>query len=289
VGEDMAIVISGKKLSQQKRDYMKEQVIELEKKYGKKPNLAVILVGDDPASASYVKGKGLACEEIGIGNITIRKPATITEDELLKIIDDLNNDDEIDGILVQLPLPKHINSSKVINGIKASKDVDGFHPENVASLYLKEDGIIPCTPKGIVEVLDSKNIEIAGKRVVVIGRSNIVGQPVAKLLLDRNATVTIAHSKTADLAAVTKEADILIAAVGKPLFVKENMVKEGAVVIDVGVNRNAETGKLCGDVDFVNVEPKASYITKVPGGIGPMTITCLLENTIECFIKHRKD
>ncbi len=285
----MAIVISGKKLSQQKRDYMKEQVIELEKKYGKKPNLAVILVGDDPASASYVKGKGLACEEIGIGNITIRKPATITEDELLKIIDDLNNDDEIDGILVQLPLPKHINSSKVINGIKASKDVDGFHPENVASLYLKEDGIIPCTPKGIVEVLDSKNIEIAGKRVVVIGRSNIVGQPVAKLLLDRNATVTIAHSKTADLAAVTKEADILIAAVGKPLFVKENMVKEGAVVIDVGVNRNAETGKLCGDVDFENVEPKASYITKVPGGIGPMTITCLLENTIECFIKHRKD
>ncbi len=285
----MAIVISGKKLSQQKRDNMKQEVIELEKKYGRRPNLAVILVGDDPASASYVKGKGQACEEIGIGNITIRKPATITEDELLKIIDDLNNDDNVDGILVQLPLPKHLNSSLVINNIKASKDVDGFHPENVASLYLKEEGIIPCTPKGIVEVLDSKNIEIAGKRVVVIGRSNIVGQPVAKLLLDRNATVTIAHSKTADLAAVTKEADILIAAVGKPLFVKENMVKEGAVVIDVGVNRNAETGKLCGDVDFENVEPKASYITKVPGGIGPMTITCLLENTIECFIKHRKD
>ena len=285
----MAIVISGKKLSQQKRDYMKNEVLELEKKYGRKPNLAVILVGDDPASASYVKGKEQACIEIGIGNTTIRKPKDITEEELLNIIDELNNDDNVDGILVQLPLPKHINSSKVINGIKPSKDVDGFHPENVASLYLKEDGIIPCTPKGIVEVLDSKNIEIAGKRVVVIGRSNIVGQPVAKLLLDRNATVTIAHSKTADLASVTKEADILIAAVGKPLFVKEDMVKEGAVVIDVGVNRNSETGKLCGDVDFDNVEPKASYITKVPGGIGPMTITCLLENTIECFLKHRKD
>lgn len=285
----MAIVISGKKLSQQKRDYMKNEVIELEKKYGKKPNLAVILVGDDPASASYVKGKEQACIEIGIGNITLRKPATISEAELLKMIDDLNADDTVDGILVQLPLPKHIDSSKVINRINPSKDVDGFHPQNVASLYLKEDGIIPCTPKGIVEVLDSKNIQIEGKKVVVIGRSNIVGQPVAKLLLDRNATVTIAHSKTADLASVTKEADILIAAVGKPLFVKENMVKDGAVVIDVGVNRNNETGKLCGDVDFDNVEPKASYITKVPGGIGPMTITCLLENTIECFIKHRKD
>ena len=285
----MAIVISGKKLSQEKRDYMKNEVVELEKKYGRRPNLAVILVGDDPASASYVKGKEQACIEIGIGNTTIRKPATITEAELLNIINDLNNDDNVDGILVQLPLPKHIDSSKVINAINAAKDVDGFHPLNVAALYLKEDGIIPCTPKGIVEVLDSKNIEIAGKRVVVIGRSNIVGQPVAKLLLDRNATVTIAHSKTKDLASVTKEADILIAAVGKPLFVKEDMVKEGAVVIDVGVNRNTETGKLCGDVDFDNVEPKASYITKVPGGIGPMTITCLLENTIECFIKHRKD
>jgi len=285
----MAIVISGKKLSQEKRDYMKNEVVELEKKYGRRPNLAVILVGDDPASASYVKGKEQACIEIGIGNTTIRKPATITEAELLNIINDLNNDDNVDGILVQLPLPKHIDSSKVINAINAAKDVDGFHPLNVAALYLKEDGIIPCTPKGIVEVLDSKNIEIAGKRVVVIGRSNIVGQPVAKLLLDRNATVTIAHSKTKDLASVTKEADILIAAVGKPLFVKEDMVKEGAVVIDVGVNRNSETGKLCGDVDFVNVEPKASYITKVPGGIGPMTITCLLENTIECFIKQRKD
>jgi len=285
----MAIVISGKKLSQEKRDYMKNEVVELEKKYGRRPNLAVILVGDDPASASYVKGKEQACIEIGIGNTTIRKPATITEAELLNIINDLNNDDNVDGILVQLPLPKHIDSSKVINRINPSKDVDGFHPQNVASLYLKEDGIIPCTPKGIVEVLDSKNIQIEGKKVVVIGRSNIVGQPVAKLLLDRNATVTIAHSKTADLASVTKEADILIAAVGKPLFVKENMVKEGAVVIDVGVNRNNETGKLCGDVDFDNVEPKASYITKVPGGIGPMTITCLLENTIECFIKHRKD
>ena len=202
------------------------------------------------------------------------------------IIDVLNNDDSINGILVQLPLPKHINADKVINAIVPHKDVDGFHPVNVASLYLKQPGIIPCTPRGIIEVLDDAGIQIEGKKAVVIGRSNIVGMPVSKLLLDRNATVTIAHSRTKNLSEVTKEADILIAAVGKPLFVTADMVKDGAVVIDVGVNRNLETGKLCGDVDFKNVKEKASYITKVPGGIGPMTITCLVENTIECFIKH---
>ena len=250
------------------------------------PHLAVILVGDDPGSVSYVTGKEKACNEIGITNTTIKKPNDITQEELLEIIEELNNDKSVDGILVQLPLPKHINQTFIINSIRPDKDVDGFHPVNVASLYLKQPGIIPCTPKGIMEVLDSVNISIEGKRAVVIGRSNIVGLPVSKLMLDRNATITIAHSRTKDLASVTKEADILIAAVGKPLFVKRDMVKEGAVVIDVGVNRNPETGKLCGDVDFNDVLDKVSYITKVPGGIGPMTITCLMENTIECFIKH---
>ena len=282
----MAIVISGKDLAKRKKDLMKEQVLKFENKYGRKPTLAVILVGDDIGSQSYVAGKEKACNEVGIGNITIRKPADITQAELLSIITDLNYDDNIDGILVQLPLPKHINQTYVINSIKPSKDVDGFHPNNVASLYLKQPGIIPCTPRGIMEVLDSHAIDIEGKRAVVIGRSNIVGLPVAKLLLDRNATITIAHSRTKNLGEITKEADILIAAVGKPLFVKEDMVKENAVVIDVGVNRNPETNKLCGDVDFENVSKKASYITKVPGGVGPMTITCLLENTIECFIRH---
>lgn len=282
----MAEVISGKELSLKKRDFMKNQVEMLENKYGRKPHLAVILVGDDPGSVSYVTGKEKACNEIGITNTTIKKPNDITQEELLEIIEELNNNKFVDGILVQLPLPKHINQTFIINSIRPDKDVDGFHPVNVASLYLKQPGIIPCTPKGIMEVLDSVNISIEGKRAVVIGRSNIVGLPVSKLMLDRNATITIAHSRTKDLASVTKEADILIAAVGKPLFVKRDMVKEGAVVIDVGVNRNPETGKLCGDVDFNDVLDKVSYITKVPGGIGPMTITCLMENTIECFIKH---
>lgn len=282
----MAIMLSGKDLASRKRAEMTLEVENLYKKYGKKPHLAVILVGEDPGSVSYVAGKEKACIEVGLENTTIRKESSITEAELLGIIDDLNNDDSINGILVQLPLPKHINADKVINAIVPHKDVDGFHPVNVASLYLKQPGIIPCTPRGIIEVLDDAGIQIEGKKAVVIGRSNIVGMPVSKLLLDRNATVTIAHSRTKNLREVTKEADILIAAVGKPLFVTADMVKDGAVVIDVGVNRNLETGKLCGDVDFKNVKEKASYITKVPGGIGPMTITCLVENTIECFIKH---
>ena len=285
----MAIVISGKDLAHEKREFMKSQVVELEKKYGRRPKLVVILVGDNPASVSYVSGKEKACIEIGITNETIRLSSDTTEEKLLNIIKKLNNDSQVDGILTQLPLPKQINEDAVINAIAPEKDVDGFHPQNVAALFLKQKGTTPCTPKGILEVLDSVNIPIEGKKCVVVGRSNIVGLPVSKLMLDRNATVTIAHSRTKDLASVTKEADILIAAVGKPLFIKENMVKDGAVVIDVGVNRNPETGKLCGDVDFENVKDKASYITKVPGGIGPMTITCLMENTIECFIKHMED
>lgn len=285
----MAIIISGKELAEKRRAQMKEEVSYFEEKYGRVPHLAVVLVGEDPGSVSYVKGKEKACVEIGIKNTTIRKPDTISQEELLNIVNELNEDDSVDGILVQLPLPKHMDSDFIINAIIPQKDVDGFHPVNVASLYLKQKGIISCTPKGIMEILDYAHIEIEGKRAVVIGRSNIVGMPVSKLLLDRNATVTICHSRTKNLSEVTKEADILIAALGKPLFVQEDMVKEGAVVIDVGVNRNLETGKLCGDVDFEHVKEKASYITKVPGGVGPMTITCLMENTIECFLRHMEE
>ena len=282
----MAIIISGKELSLQKKEVMKEEVSTFENKYGRLPKLSVILVGDNPASVSYVTGKGKACAEIGILNETIRLPEATTQDELLKIIDELNNNPLVDGILVQLPLPKHIDSNSVINAIKPEKDVDGFHPQNVAALYLKQKGTIPCTPRGIIQVLDSKNLPIDGKKAVVVGRSNIVGLPVSKLLLDRNATVIIAHSRTKNLAEVCREADILVAAVGKPRMITADMVKDGAVVIDVGVNRDPITGKLCGDVDFENVKEKASYITKVPGGIGPMTISCLMENTIECYLEH---
>jgi len=285
----MAIVISGKQLALNNKLAMKESIPDLVAKYGRPPHLAVILVGEDPGSVSYVKGKEKACLEIGITNTTIRKDASITEEELKNLVIKLNNDDSVDGILVQLPLPKHINSDVIIKTIKYDKDVDGFYPTNVASLYLKQPGVVPCTPKGIIKMLDSVGYEIAGKKACVIGRSNIVGLPVSKLLLDRNATVTIAHSKTKDLASVTKEADILVAAVGKAKFVTREMVKDGAFVIDVGVNRDVNTGKLCGDVDFDQVEPIASYITKVPGGVGPMTISCLMENTIECFKNHMEE
>ena len=278
----MAQIISGKDLSQKLKDQMKEEVTLLKEKYGREPHLVVILIGNDPGSISYVTGKEKACLYVGIKNTTIKKEDTITEEELLSLIDDLNKDDSVDGILVQLPLPRHISEERVIEKIAIEKDVDGFHPLNVASLWLKKKAMLPCTPKGIIKLLDEANIEIAGKRACVIGRSNIVGLPISKLLLDRNATVTVCHSKTKDLAAVTSLADILIVAIGKARFVKAEMVKEGAVVIDVGVNRG-EDGKLCGDVDFEQVEPKASFITKVPGGVGPMTITCLLENTIEAF------
>ncbi len=285
----MGTIISGTIIAKDKKQQMAINVKSLYEKYNRLPHLAVILIGDDAGSVSYVKGKEKACLEVGILNTTIKKPNTITEEELLSIIDDLNNDENVDGILVQLPLPKHICSEKIIQAIKKDKDVDGFHYENVAKVYLKQKGIVSCTPKGIIEILDYIGYDLEGKNACVIGRSNIVGMPVSKLLLDRNATVTICHSKTRNLKDVTKQADVLIAAVGKPLFVKEDMVKEGAVVIDVGVNRNLETNKLCGDVDFNNVESKCSYITKVPGGVGPMTICCLMENTIDCYLKHVKE
>lgn len=284
----MATIVSGKDLSLELKDMMKEKVIELKSKYGKVPHLVVILVGDNPSSISYVTGKEKASIYVGIKNTTLRFSEDISEEFLLNKIKELNNDINVDGILVQLPLPKHISEEKVIETIAIDKDVDGFHPLNVANLWLKKESMLPCTPKGIIKLLEKANVTIAGKRAVVIGRSNIVGLPISKLLLDRNATVTICHSKTENLASVTKEADILIAAVGKPRFVNANMVKEGAVVIDVGVNRDSE-GKLCGDVDFDDVFDKVSIITKVPGGVGPMTITCLLENTILAFINHQSN
>ena len=264
---------------------MAEQVKTFPEKYGRLPHLVVVLVGEDAGSVSYVTGKTKAADEVGILNTTIRKPADISEEELLKIIDDLNADDTVDGMLIQLPRPKHIDSDKVIARIRQEKDVDGFHPLNVAALWQKQPCVLPCTPKGIMKLLKDSGVELAGRKAVVIGRSTIVGLPVAKLLLDENATVTITHSRTKNLADVTREAEILVVAIGRPKFVTADMVGDGAVVIDVGVNRDPETGKLCGDVDFEACEPKASLITKVPGGVGPMTIACLIENTIEAFLK----
>lgn len=282
------MIISGKELSAKLKAEMAERVATFPAEYGRLPHLVVILVGEDPGSVSYVKGKAKASAEVGIRNTTIRRPDTITEDELLGMIAELNADDGVDGILVQLPLPKHIDEDKIIAAIDKSKDVDGFHPLNVAALWQKQPCTLPCTPKGIIKMLKSAGVEISGREAVVIGRSNIVGLPVSKLLLDENATVTIAHSRTKNLGEVTRRADILVVAIGRPKFVNADMVKEGAVVIDVGVNRDPETGKLCGDVDFAAIEPKASVITPVPGGVGPMTICCLMENTIECFLRRIK-
>ena len=280
----MAKIISGKELSARLKAEMAAQVAAFPEKYGRVPHLAVILVGDDPASVSYVTGKAKASVEVGIRNTTIRRPETITETELLELIAGLNADPEVDGILV------HIDTDRVIAAIDRSKDVDGFHPLNVAALWQKQPCTLPCTPKGILRMLWAAGVELEGRQAVVVGRSNIVGLPVSKLLLDANATVTMAHSRTSDLGAVTRQADILVVAVGRSKFIKGDMVREGAVVIDVGVNRDPETGRLCGDVDFAVVEPKASVITPVPGGVGPMTICCLMENTIECFLnRHEAD
>lgn len=267
---------------------MAEAMPRLAGLYGRVPHLVVILVGENPASQTYVRNKSRGCEAVGMKSTVIRLPADISENELLAKIEELNTDDSVDGILVQLPLPGHIREQKVINTISYSKDVDGFHPINVAKLWQNQPCIVACTPKGIMEMLKAYGITVKGKRAVVIGRSNIVGKPVAKLLLDANATVTIAHSRTVDLPDVTREADILVAAIGKPKFVTADMVKEGAVVIDVGINRD-ENGKLCGDVDFGSVSGKASFITPVPGGVGPMTITMLLQNTIECFENRMRE
>ena len=281
----MGNIIDGKALSLVVKDEVKAEVPVLEAKYGRKPCLVVIIVGENPASQVYVRNKVKAAAYTGMESQLVELPAEISEEALLAKIVELNNDPKVDGSLVQLPLPKHINEEKVIDTISREKDVDGFHPGNVAGLWLGKDCIVPCTPAGIMRLIDSVGVELKGKQAVVVGRSNIVGKPVAKLLLDRHATVTIAHSRTADLGAVCRQADVLVVAVGKAKLVTGEMIKPGAVVIDVGMNRDEE-GKLCGDVDFASAQPVASWITPVPGGVGPMTIAMLMKNTIACFLSR---
>ena len=272
-------LINGKELARKIRGELKEEVEEL-KNNGVNPKLAVIMVGDDKASAVYVKNKSKACEEIGIEFEEFLKDETTTQEELISLIKELNNRDDIHGILLQSPIPEGLDIREAFNTIDYTKDVDGFNPINVGKLSIGEDCFISCTPYGVIRMLEEYNIEIEGKRAVVIGRSNIVGKPMVQCLLNKNATVTVCHSKTSNIAEITKEADILVAALGKAKFVKEDMVKEGAVVIDVGMNRN-EDGKLVGDVDFENVSKKALYITPVPGGVGPMTIAMLMNNVVK--------
>ena len=274
----MAILMDGKVLAAEQMAKLKNRVDAL-KAAGRTVGLAVILVGDDPASQVYVRNKGKACEELGILSETLRLPAETTQEELEAEIDRLNKDSRIDGILVQLPLPKHLDEAKALAKIIPEKDVDGFHIENAGKLFTGQPGVVACTPKGILHMLKASSVPLKGKEAVVIGRSNIVGKPVAMLLLNENCTVTICHSRTADLASHTRRADILVAAVGKPKFVTADMVKPGAAVVDVGINR--VDGKVVGDVDFDSVEKVAGYISPVPGGVGKMTICMLMENTVE--------
>ena len=274
-------IIDGKAVSAYVKEQVKNEVAELAKN-GSVPALAVIIVGDDPASMVYVGNKKKACEMTGMRSVEYALPAETTEEELLELIGKLNNDKEINGILCQLPVPKHINEDKIIDAIAPEKDVDGFSAVNVGKIWLGKYEISPCTPMGVIELLDYYDIPLEGKNCVIVGRSNIVGKPMAALLLERNATVTVCHSRTKDLASFTKNADVIVAAVGRANFITADMVKEGAVVIDVGINR-LETGKLCGDVDFENVKEKASYITPVPGGCGPMTIAVLMKNTLVAY------
>lgn len=277
-------LIDGKEVSSAVRDRIKEQVSILKEK-GKETGLAVIIVGNNSASRVYVNNKKKGCEQVGINSYEYALPQETTTEELLALIDKLNKDDRVDGILCQLPVPEQIDEQLIINSILPSKDVDAFHPVNTGHIMIGDHSFLPCTPAGIMEMLKYYNISVEGKECVVIGRSNIVGKPMAMLLLQQNGTVTVCHSKTKNLADVTRRADILVAAVGKAYFVTADMVKDGAVVIDVGMNRNSE-GKLCGDVDFEGVKEKCSYITPVPGGVGPMTITMLLENTLTASKQH---
>lgn len=274
-------IIDGKKISQEIKDELRDKVADL-KSQGKDICLAVIQVGNDPASSVYVGNKKKACEYIGIKSLAYELTEDTTEEEILHLIDELNKNPKVHGILCQLPLPKHIDEDKVIKAISPEKDVDGFHPQNVGALTIGQPGFVSCTPAGIIELLKRSNIEISGKNCVIIGRSNIVGKPMALLMLRENATVTICHSKTQNLKEICKQADILIVAIGKPQFVDSEYVKDGAVVIDVGIHRD-ENNKLCGDVDYDSVEPKASYITPVPGGVGPMTISMLMNNCVEAM------
>lgn len=288
-----ATIISGKQLSKEIREELKAQVADLKQQYNDVPKLVVVLVGEDPASVSYVTAKEKGATYVGFESELIRKPETITEQELLDLINELNNDDSVNGILVQLPLPKHIDMDKVLDTISLSKDVDGFHPENVGNLHVGRPALVPCTPKGIITMIKSAGLPIEGKNAVVVGRSNIVGKPVSMLLLGENATVTIAHSRTQDLPGLCRTADILVAAVGRAEMIKGDWVKPGAVVIDVGVNRvqkeidGVMKNKLVGDVEFDKAAEVASFITPVPGGVGPMTITSLLQNTLEAFLNQK--
>ena len=283
----MSTRIDGKAVSTAVKEELKEKVAQLKDK-GIDITLAVIQVGNDPASTVYVGNKKKACEFIGIGSKSFELKEETTQEELLSLVQQLNEDDSINGILVQLPLPKHIDEDVIIKAINPKKDVDGFHPYNVGALSIGEKGFVSCTPAGIVELCKRYNIEIEGKECVVIGRSNIVGKPMAQLLLRENGTVTIAHSRTKNLKEVTKRADILVVAVGKPKMIDRSYVKEGAVVIDVGIHRG-EDNKLCGDVDFADVEPIAGAITPVPGGVGPMTIAMLMKNCVESVeVQERK-
>lgn len=277
----MAEIIYGSELSKKIKAKIKEKVDALEMQGKRKPTLAVVLVGDNPASLSYVKGKDKACHEVGFGSKMITMKQETTEDELRAVIEELNQDESVDGILVQMPLPEQLDENRVIMMIDPDKDVDGLHPVNVGNLYLGMDGFVPCTPLGIMEMIGEANFGFAGKKAVVIGRSKLVGTPVARLLQNENCTVTIVHSRTKDVEKVCAEADILIAAIGKPKKVTKEWVKEGACVIDVGINR--VDGKLVGDVDFEDVKDKAAVLTPVPKGVGPMTITMLLSNTLKAY------
>ena len=281
-----AIIIDGKKIAQDIKDELREKVAALSER-GIKVSLAVVLVGEDPASQVYVRNKKKACEYVGINSISYELSESTTEEELLGLIDELNGRGDVDGILVQMPLPGHINEKNVINAIHPSKDVDGFHPENVGALVIGEKGFVSCTPAGVIQLIKRgvPGYDISGKECVIVGRSNIVGKPMSLLMLRENATVTVAHSRTADLEKVCKRADILIAAVGKAGIITGDHVKDGAVVIDVGINRNAD-GKLCGDVLFDEVSEKAMAITPVPGGVGPMTIAMLMNNCYEAALER---
>ena len=286
----MAKVISGKAVSAALRTQIREETAALRENHGIHPGLAVVLVGNDPASQIYVRNKQKACEEVGFRAFEYRLNENSTQEQLLDLIRVLNKDDKVHGILVQLPLPKHIDEQTVILTIAPEKDVDAFHPMNVGRIMIGNYEFLPCTPAGVMELIDSTGVDLNGANCVVVGRSNIVGKPMAMLLLHRNATVTICHSRTRNLAEVCAGADILVSAVGKPHFIRADMIKDGAVVIDVGMNHD-ENGKLCGDVEFAEVEPKASYITPVPGGVGPMTITMLLKNTLHAakLMNHLDD
>ena len=275
----MAEIMSGKVVSAQVRENIKKETEALIESTGIYPGLAVILVGNDPASQVYVRNKQLACEELDFHAFEYKLGENTTQEQLLDLINVLNKDTKVHGILVQLPLPDHLDEQSVLYAISPEKDVDAFHPMNVGKIMIGSYDILPCTPAGVMELLDAAGVEIAGKNCVVVGRSNIVGKPMAMLLLQRSGTVTICHSKTKNLAEVCAAADILVVAIGRPKFITADMVKDGAVVVDVGINRD-ENNKLCGDVDYENVAPKASCITPVPGGVGPMTITMLMKNTL---------